>query len=300
MKTILNSNTEPGFNLALEEYVLKYLNVEEDIFLVWRNSKSVIIGRNQNPFQEINLNFAEEQEIPVLRRISGGGTVYHDLGNINFSFITKDIRGKLNNYKLFLMPIIEFLKTQGIESIFVEKSHIFVGNNKISGNAQSYYKNKMIHHGTLLYDVSLINLKKILDNKSSIKSKSIQSNIVNIINIKSLMKNDMSIGSFMDSLLIYILKDNITHSLYTLTKEDFEKIEKINESKYSTWKWNFGESPKFTVNYVTSNNLKVDITVNHGIIIKISTNNTNKLKLFNTLLLKTVFLDENISKLLNS
>lgn len=300
MLTILNNNTEPGYNLALEEYVLKYLDIEEDIFLVWRNTRSVIIGRNQNPFQEINLKYAEEQSIPVLRRISGGGTVYHDLGNINFSFITKDIKNKLNNYKLFLMPIIRFLKSQGIESTFVEKSHIYVGNSKISGNAQSYYKNKMIHHGTLLYDVSLIDLKNILDVKSNIKSKSILSNIANTINIKKLLKKDKSIGSFMNNLLIYILKDDISHTLYTLTKEDIEEIEKLNKSKYSTWKWNFGESPKFTIQYVTMNNLAVDITVEHGIITSISTDNTEKLKLLNTILLKTIFSDENVLDHLNS
>ncbi len=299
MLTILNTKTDPIYNLALEEYVFKHLNVEEDIFLVWRNSKSVIIGRNQNPFNEINLKYTEKKNIPVLRRISGGGTVYHDLGNINFSFITKDIKKNLNNYKVFLSPIISFLETQGLKSKFVEKSHIYVGNKKISGNAQSYYKNKMIHHGTLLYDVSLIDMYNSLEVKSNISSKSISSNIVETTNIKSLLKSSIPIESFMNSLLINILLDDIPHSVYTLTKEDNIEIEKLINTKYSTWKWNFGQSPKFTIQYTTLKLSKVEFIVEHGLITNIFSNNNELLKILNVKLLKTKFSTDNVLKYLN-
>lgn len=300
MLTIINKNTNPEYNLALEEYIFKYLDVDEDIFLVWRNSKSVIIGRNQNPFNEVDLRYAQEKKIPVLRRVSGGGTVFHDLGNINFSYITKDIKNNLNNYKVFLLPIINFLRTNGIESKFVEKSHIYVDDYKISGNAQSYYKDKMIHHGTLLYDVSLKDLTKLLNVKSNITSKSIVSKIVKTTNIKKLLKKETSIESFMNSLLIYILKDQITHSLYVLTKKDNEEIEKLIKTKYSTWAWNFGQSPKFTIQYTTLNHTPVDITVEHGFITNISTDNPEKLELLNNLLLKSKFSDENVLEYLKS
>ncbi|MCF7927006.1 MAG: lipoate--protein ligase family protein [Candidatus Izimaplasma sp.] len=264
MISLKNSNTDPYFNLAFEEYVLKHLKTEEDVFYLWRNKKSVIIGRNQSPYNEVNLKYAHENNIPLIRRCSGGGAVYHDLGNINFTHITKHTKKYLNNYAYFLTPIISVLNNLGINAKFVEKSHVYVEDKKISGNAQSFYKDKMIHHGTILYNIDTENAKNVLSRNRRFKGKAVDSKRSEIINIKPLIKLDTTIESFMEYFLNELLMHD-TSRLVKLTDHDYQKIENLKENKYQTVKWNYGKT-----NNITVKTDRFSMTIKKGVIDKTS------------------------------
>ena len=149
------NNTEPSINLALEEYAIRYLDISDDYVLLYQNNPAVILGRHQNLWEELNLNFIQKNNISINRRISGGGTVYHDLGNLNYSFITKFEKFKFNNYKFFTEPILTALHSLHIKAKLNSRNDIVIGHKKISGNAQFTSKDRMVSHGTLLYQSNL-------------------------------------------------------------------------------------------------------------------------------------------------
>ena len=247
MKTILNDSKDPRFNLALEEYVLKYLDTDEDFVLLWQNANSVIIGRNQNTYEEINQKLVKDHDVSVVRRITGGGAVYHDLGNLNFSFITKTLKDNLNNYKKFTDPVIQALNSLGVPAAFQGRNDIVVEEKKISGNAQAFHHNKMLHHGTILFDVNLAFVAEVLNVKADkIASKGIKSNRARVTNIKSYLNDQtLDMTTFKETLLKYLLNtDNILDHVYALTDEDLKNIQAIKEKRYDTWEWNYGESPE--------------------------------------------------------
>ena len=249
MKTILNDSKDPRFNLALEEYVLKTLNHDDDFVLLWQNANSVIIGRNQNTLEEINAQYVKDHDVKVVRRITGGGTVYHDLGNLNFSFITENLKDNLNNYKKFTQPVIDALQSLGIPAEFQGRNDIVVEDKKISGNAQSYYKNKMLHHGTILFDADLSIIADVLNVKvDKIASKGIKSNRARVTNIKPYLKEPMDVVSFKELLLKHLLQtDTIIDHVYALTEADYHAIETLMQERYMTFEWNYGESPESQV-----------------------------------------------------
>ena len=247
MKTILNDSKDPRFNLALEEYVLKYLNSDEDFVLLWQNANSVIIGRNQNTYEEINASLVKEHDVSVVRRITGGGAVYHDMGNLNFSFITKTLKDNLNNYKKFTDPVIQALNALGVPAEFQGRNDIVVDGKKISGNAQAFHNNKMLHHGTILFDVNLAFVAEVLNVKQDkIASKGIKSNRARVTNIKSYLNNQsLDMTTFKETLLKNLLDtSNILDHVYALTDEDLNKIHELKRKRYDTWEWNYGESPE--------------------------------------------------------
>ncbi len=249
MLTIINNHTNPYYNLALEEYVFKYLNQTDDFILLYQNEPSIIIGRNQNTIEEINSFYVKKNNISVVRRISGGGTVYHDLGNLNYSFITSNEKSSVHNFKKFTTPIIHALNELGIPALFSSRSNITVEGKKISGNAQSYYKNKMLHHGTILFDSDLEMVTKVLDVKlDKVESKSIKSVRSQVANILPYLKKVITMSELKDQLLKFILQSgDITNYIYTLTDIDKEKINQLMNDKYLTWEWNYGESPEFQI-----------------------------------------------------
>lgn len=248
MQTILQNHLDPTFNLALEEYFLKEANLTQDLFYLWRNAPSIILGRNQNPYHEVSLLYANEQQVPVIRRISGGGCVYHDLGNINFTWITNDYKGKVSRYQAILDPIIETLRDLGIQASFHGKSDIYLEDKKISGNAQGFHKNRLIHHGTLLFHTDLSRVGKLLHQHPLTKEKSsIASNRAQVCNIYPTLPIEKDVLTFMSEFLkAFEERQLIPLEIRRIEPRELERIEAIANEKYRTHSWNYGETSPFT------------------------------------------------------
>lgn len=245
MRYIINNSKNPYYNIALEEYCLMNIDVGEDYFILWQNEPSIIVGKNQNTLEEINIKFVEDNNIKVVRRISGGGAVYHDLGNLNYTFITNINRGEITDFKEYAKPIISFLKELGVEAELSGRNDITVMGKKMSGNAQRLHKKKFMQHGTLLFDVNMDNLVQALNvSADKIQSKGVKSVRSRVGNIRELLKEDMDIDSFKE-LLQRRLSNNYSSKEIVLTQNDLAKILESANSKFSTWAWNYGESPEF-------------------------------------------------------
>lgn len=240
--------TDPRINLAIEEYAVKHLDIDETYLLFYINEPSIIIGKNQNTVEEINTKYVDENGIHVVRRLSGGGAVYHDLGNLNFSFITKDDGESFHNFKKFTEPVVKALGQLGVDAELSGRNDIVANGKKISGNAQFSTKGRMFSHGTLLFDSEMENVVSALNVKEEkIKSKGIKSIRSRVANIKELMSNDMTIEEFRNMLLRYIFDTDGDVPQYELNEEDWKKIHEISEQRYQNWDWNYGKSPQFNV-----------------------------------------------------
>ncbi|WP_214709918.1 MULTISPECIES: lipoate--protein ligase [unclassified Exiguobacterium] len=249
MKFIFNPDIrDPKLNLAVEEYILKHLNVEhEDYFLFYINGPSIIIGKNQNTSEEVNLKYIEENGIDVVRRLSGGGAVYHDEGNLNFSFITKDDGNSFNNYKKFTQPIVDALKQLGVEAELTGRNDIQVGERKISGNAQFTTRGRMFSHGTLMFNSNIEEVVNSLNvSEEKMRSKGIKSVRSRVANITEFLEEEMAMEDFVEALL-HSIYDGQEPERYVLRDEDWEIVQDISKERYANWDWNFGKSPKFDV-----------------------------------------------------
>jgi len=267
MNCLLNKSTDPYFNIAAEEFFLK--EKKEDILIIWRSKPSVIVGKHQNSLAEINYRYLKEKNIPVIRRISGGGTVYHDLGNINFTFIQNSQPGNLVDFKKFTSPVLEYLGSLNIPARFEGKNDLRVHGKKISGNAEHVHKTRVLHHGTLLYSADMIYLSKALDiTKGKFKDKAVQSVRSKTTNIIDFLDEKKDAFAFMLGLYNFFASKN---KKYDLSKRDINSIKKLSLEKYQSWEWNFGYSPSYSFsNDIVKNNtiLKAKIHVEKGIIKK--------------------------------
>ncbi|WP_453990569.1 lipoate--protein ligase [Bacillus nitroreducens] len=238
--------TDPQINLAIEEYALKNLDINETYLLFYINAPSIIIGKNQNTIEEINTQYVEENGIKVVRRLSGGGAVYHDLGNLNFSFITKDDGESFHNYKKFTEPVIEALHKLGVNAQLSGRNDIEVEGRKISGNAQFSTRGRMFSHGTLMFDSEIDHVVSALKvKKDKIESKGIKSVRSRVANISEFLTEQITIEEFKQMLLRYIFNSDGDIPEYKLTEQDWEKINEISKERYQNWDWNYGKSPKF-------------------------------------------------------
>ncbi|ACO84706.1 lipoate--protein ligase [Clostridium botulinum] len=247
MQFLVNKSTNPFFNLALEEYLLKNVDIKEDYFILWQNEPTIVIGKHQNTLKEINMNFVQDNNINVVRRNSGGGAVYHDLGNINFTFITKYDEKHLLDFKTFTNPVVYSLGKLNVKAELSGRNDILIDGRKISGNSQHIYKDRFLHHGTLLFNSELENLVKALNvDNDKILSKGIESIKSRVTNIKEHVKKDISMEKFKEILIenIFIWNKNSLKE-YNLTNDHINDIEKLMEEKYMTWQWNYGYSPEF-------------------------------------------------------
>ncbi|MDQ0973063.1 lipoate-protein ligase A [Neobacillus niacini] len=241
--------TDPRINLAIEEYALKNLDINETYLLFYINEPSIIIGKNQNSVEEINTEYVESNGIRVVRRLSGGGAVYHDLGNLNYSFITKDDGDSFHNFRKFTEPVIAALKQMGVNAELSGRNDILAEGRKISGNAQFSTRGRMFTHGTLLFNSEMEHIVSALRvKKDKIESKGIKSVRSRVANISEFLSEKMTIEEFRSALLKFIFQEKEVTE-YVLTNEDWEKIHQLSQERYQNWDWNYGKSPKFNLQH---------------------------------------------------
>mgnify|MGYP001041342012 CR=1 FL=1 len=268
MLCIQDHNTDPWFNLAAEEYVLK--NFREDCFMLWRNGPSIIVGKHQNTLAEINLDWVRKNNIKVVRRLSGGGAVFHDLGNLNFTFIVSGEDGNLVDFRKFTKPILEVLQKLDVEARFEGRNDLTIKGMKFSGNAEHVHKNRTLHHGTLLFSAVMTDLSRALKvNPLKFTDKAVKSIRSRVTNISEHLKHPMDVMEFANLIMDHIVQDYGGTHFYTYTPEDIRAIEKLRDEKYSQWEWNFGYSPKYMFEKGIRSNggyLEFHLNVEHGII----------------------------------
>ena len=246
MKYIKTDWQVPYYNLALEEYLLTK-TPQDDFFFFYINDPSIIVGRFQNTLEEINNEYVKQNDICVARRLTGGGAVYHDDGNLNFSFILRADAKDVNNFEKYVTPIINALESMGVHAELAGRNDILIDGKKVSGNAQYSKNNMLIHHGTLLFDSKMENLSRALNVKDiKIKSKGTKSVRSRVANIKDYMDSDIGIMEFKENILNY-MKETEKLTEYVLSDEDLDWVDNAVKTKFSTWDWNWGKSPDFDI-----------------------------------------------------
>ncbi len=233
------STTDPAFNLALEEYVFENMSRDREYFLTWCNDNAIIIGRHQNTAAEINEQFVKEKNIKVVRRLSGGGAVYHDLGNLNFTFIADAQPGQKVDLRKFCQPIADTLCDLGADATVDGRNDILIDGMKVSGNAQYVRQGRVMHHGTILFDSDMSVLgQALIPDPEKAKAKGVKSVRSRVTNVRPCLSRDMTIEEFREALARSLMKDGFEH--YELTAEDIAEIEKLCASRYATREWNYG------------------------------------------------------------
>lgn len=268
MLIITDHSLDPAYNLALEEYLVT--GFDESIFRIWQNSNCIIVGRNQNTMAEINYDFVTKNKIPVIRRMSGGGAVFHDLGNINYTFVQQAGEEDFNNYARFAQPIISVLQKMGVNAELSGRNDLCIDGKKFSGNAQYMWKKRMLHHGTLMLHANIANVNEALRvNPLKIASKGISSVRSRVTNINEHLEQPLDVPSFMEKIIQEVQEQNPDAHMYELTEADQAAIHKLVEEKYGTFEWNYGYSPKYSYHqeqYLPCGLFDVNLDVEQGII----------------------------------
>ena len=259
-------STDPAYNLAFEEYV--QANRREGNYLIlWQNANAVIIGRNQNAEAEINRQFVDQHGIRVVRRNTGGGAVYHDMGNLNYSFITDAAAPQDRSAAQFTSPVVNALMDLGLDAAASGRNDILISGHKISGTAQYLMKDRLLHHGTLLFDSDLSTVSEALNpDPTKLQSKGIKSVRSRVGNIRQFLTEDMNLGEFWN-----YLKESLADELIPTTLSDEEKaaVAALKQEKYDTWQWNYGKSPAYqqvSRKRFSGGLLELHVTVDKGII----------------------------------
>jgi lipoate-protein ligase A len=275
MLTVINLyTTDAAFNLAAEQHVFENLPRDRDYLMLWQNANAVIIGKYQNTLAEINTTYIEEHHIQVIRRLSGGGAVYHDLGNLNYTFITDARENEGVNLRSFCEPVVQALRSLGVPAEINGRNDITVEEKKISGNAQYLRNGRVMHHGTLLFDSDLSVVGEALRvDPQKISAKGIHSVRSRVTNIRPYLREDIPISAFWERLKSEMCADRESCA-YLLTEEDQRAIRAIQKERYDTWEWNYGRSPVCTLSrsgrIEGCGKIEAYITLEHGVIIGIA------------------------------
>ncbi|GHA45445.1 lipoate--protein ligase [Salinimicrobium marinum] len=268
MLCIKHHSTDPYFNIATDEFIFKHL--KEDCFMLWRNDNAIIVGKHQNTQAEINADYVKEKGIKVVRRLSGGGAVYHDLGNLNFSFTRTGDSYEMVDFERYTKPIIDVLKSLGVDAKFEGRNDLTIEGKKFSGNAEHVVKNKILHHGTLLFSSQMTDVSGALKiNPLKYKDRSVKSVPKRVTNISDHLKEKISLEEFTNKVMDHITSTFEDARMYEFTEEDLKKIQQIRDEKYSTWEWNFGKSPDYNFKQgarTKGGTLEMHMNVSQGII----------------------------------
>lgn len=267
---VINDSNNPYFNLALEEYVLTQLDTSETYFLLWQNEPTIVVGKHQNTIEEINSQYVKENKIHVARRLSGGGAVYHDLGNLNFTFIVDHSKEDQFDFKKFTRPVIHALKKMGVEAMFNSRNDLIIDGKKFSGNSQYLKKNRLLHHGTLMFNSNIDELVRSLNvSDDKIVSKGIKSVRSRVTNISDYMHKKINVDEFKRILIQHLQEELGSLKQYHLNEKELKEVDKIMHDRYETWHWNYGESPKFNIKKekrFEQGKIKVLLDVENGLI----------------------------------
>jgi lipoate-protein ligase A len=270
MIVIKSDSYNPYFNIASEEYFIK--NFDEDIFLLYRNDNTIVVGKHQNTISEINADYVERKGIDVVRRQSGGGAVFHDLGNLNFCFIKNMTETVVADFKSFTEPILEVLRELEVNAKFEGRNDLTIDGKKFSGNAEYIDKenNRVLHHGTLLFTSEMKDLSQALKvNPLKFKDKAVKSVRSRVTNISSHLKKVLSLEDFTEKIIKHVTKDIPESKIYTLTDDDRKNIQKLADEKYSSWDWVYGKNAKYDFEKLfktTGGTIEVHFNVREGII----------------------------------
>lgn len=244
MLCIYNKSTEPYYNMATEEYLFDKFN--DDIFMLWRNDNAIIVGKHQNTLAEINLEYVKEKEIKVVRRLSGGGAVFHDLGNLNFTFIVNSTDNKLVDFQKYTQPVIDVLNELDIPAKFEGRNDLTIDGKKFSGNAIHVIKNRVLQHGTILFASEIKDLSEALKvNPLKYTDKTVKSVRARVTNVSEYLKKTMNLDQFTQLIMNKVISLYPDAKFYELNHEDNKNIQKLAEEKYSTWDWNYGWHSKY-------------------------------------------------------
>lgn len=244
---IESPSNDPHFNLALEQYVFDHMDRRNEYFMLWQNSNTIVVGKNQNTAEEINQEYVEKNGIAVVRRLSGGGAVYHDMGNLNFTFIMDSGDMKALDFALFCEPVIKVLAELGVTAEVNGRNDIVIDGQKFSGNSQYIKKGRVMHHGTILYNSDLSCVANALNaSKHKIQSKGIKSVRSRVTNVSSHLPVPISLEEFKQALLNQ-MSNNSDLTPYPLSDDDMTRIVEIQKGRYDLWNWNYGASPPYNV-----------------------------------------------------
>lgn len=242
---IVNKSTDPAYNIALEEFCFKELKQFDKIFILWINEPAIIVGKHQNTQAEINNRFVQENGIHVVRRITGGGAVYHDLNNLNYTIISNEEEGENDfDFKTFSQPVIETLAELGAQAEFSGRNDITIDGKKICGNAQAYVGNRVMHHGCLLFDTDLSVLAKALEvTKETVDFKGVKSVRSRVDNILPNLPVKITVHEFADKILSQMKRKFPEMKEYHFSENEKNEIEKARQEKFANWEWTYGHNP---------------------------------------------------------
>ena len=248
MKYIINHSHNPAYNIALEAYAFRELLEEDELFILWINEPTIVIGKHQNAIEEINKAYTDEHGIHVVRRLSGGGAVYHDLNNLNYTIISNKSQEGAFDFKTFSQPVIATLADLGVTATFTGRNDLEIDGKKFCGNAQAYYKGRMMHHGCRLFDVDMTVLGNALQiSKDKIQSKGVKSVRARVTNILDELPEKITVDDFSEKLLNKMRELYPDMTQYHFSEQELQAIQTLADQQFGTWDWTYGTAPEYTI-----------------------------------------------------